>query len=132
MNTFKCDKCEKETFLYPPTELVWEEIKIEVPVPYTEEIEVEGKVEKVVKFKTEYQTQKTPKLITTKRLNPFTHKYEEFQTQEVKDLKPRAYLVRLSIGDEVIQKDFCVDCLSEVKQELKQVWDKLISYQDKE
>lgn len=39
--------------------------------------------------------------------------------------KPKAYLVRLAVGDEVIQKVFCEEELNKIKDKLKDAWDTL-------
>lgn len=53
---------------------------------------------------------------------------EEILTQEYRDLEERAYLVRLSCGDEWIQKDFCKECLDKILPVIQQLWDILNSY----
>lgn len=45
---------------------------------------------------------------------------------EIKDLKPRTYIIRLTVGSETIQKDVCKVCLdNHLKSDLKTLWAKL-------
>lgn len=44
---------------------------------------------------------------------------------KLKYLKPKAYLIRLSVGDETIQKVLCEDELNKIKPKLKEVMDLL-------
>jgi hypothetical protein len=39
--------------------------------------------------------------------------------------KPKAYIIRLSVGDEVIQRVLCEDELNKVKAKLKDAWNVL-------
>lgn len=56
-------------------------------------------------------------------------KYREIPQFE--DEFPRTYIVRLSVGNEVFQKDFCKEHLDEVLPELDSLRKKLLSYEDK-
>ena len=47
---------------------------------------------------------------------------------EVIDLKPRAYIIKLNAGQQVIQKDFCKECLEKVMPEVQALWDKLKTF----
>lgn len=47
------------------------------------------------------------------------------------ETQERAYIVRLSVGNEVIQKDFCKEHLNDVMPELEALRNKLISISDK-
>jgi hypothetical protein len=130
---YRCDICGKTTTLYPPTEPLWDEHKVEVSLPYTEEEpdpNNPARKVKVLKYKTETQVTKVPKLSHIKRQNATTGEVEEIPIQDVKDLQPRTFFVRLNIGQETIQKDFCKECLSEVMIEAQALWDKLASIKD--
>lgn len=39
--------------------------------------------------------------------------------------QPKAYMIRLSVGDETIQKVLCEEELDKIKQKLKETWDLL-------
>lgn len=129
-----CDSCGKETHLNPPVEMLWDNVETEIDVPYTEEIEDPenpGSMKKVVLFKKETHTEPVPRLTHMKVQNGQTGEVEDLEIQDSVDLKPRAYLLRLSVGNETIQKDFCKECLdSVVLKESKALWDKLASIGD--
>jgi len=114
--TWVCDICGKQTFINPPVEFL------------TEEKEFKTKDEK---GKTKKIKQTVPKMATMKRQNSQTGKIEDVPIQDMKDLKPRTYIVRLEIGRELIQKDFCKECLGKVLPEIKQLWNKLESIKSK-
>jgi hypothetical protein len=97
-NIFQCDKCKKQTFISPPTEAVYSigEDGIKIPV-----------------------------MVTLKSMDFATGKMIETQVQKVVDLQPRAHIIRLVAGQQLIQKDFCSACLQDVMPEIKSLWDRL-------
>jgi hypothetical protein len=97
-NIFQCDKCKKQTFVNPPTEPVFS-------------IDAEGN--------------KIPVMITLKSMDFATGKMIETQVQKQVDLQPRAHIIRLVAGQQLIQKDFCSACLQHVMPEIKSLWDRL-------
>ena len=141
MLSWKCDICAKDTHVHPPVEHVFEEKEVEQPEVYTEDTEVELpaadphdatktiKVKKVIsvpKTRMKKVIQRTPKMGVMKRQNAQTGIVEDIAIQETKDLQPRAYIVRLHIGQEHVQRDFCLECLnSQILPKLKEVWDQL-------
>ena len=116
-----CDLCGQSTHVNPPTEQMFEEREIVVDTP---EIKiVDGKqVLDMVKKKV---TQKVPKIAKMKRQNMHTREVEEIDIPMMKDLAPRAYLMRIMVGSDELQRDFCKDCLDSVMPEFKALWDKL-------
>jgi len=125
---FHCDICGKSTYLHPQSEPIFEEITTEVKLPYTVEIEdpnQPGVMIKTIEYRVETQTQKVPKITYFKRQNINTGDIENVPIQDIKDLQPRAYLVRLNLGQETIQKDFCKECLKDVLPDAQALWDKL-------
>lgn len=98
MNHFSCDMCKKQTFVNPPTELV---------------------------FSKDKDGNNVPVLIILKTMDFNTGEMVETQVQRQVDLKPRAHIIRLTAGQQMIQKDFCSACLQEVMPEIKGLWDRL-------
>jgi len=67
-----------------------------------------------------------PKMSFTRVQDDTTGAVKKVSVPEIKDTLPRAYIVRLSIGNEVIKRDFCKECLqNHAGEELKALWDKL-------
>lgn len=113
MNTQQCDTCGKKTFpvLNPndPNEMI----------PVTEEKEFEQEInqidkndpKKIIKVK-----QKFKKIVSVmtfeKRQNAITGKIEKIPMPKFIDKKARTYWIRLKVGGEIIQRDFCLDCLN--------------------
>lgn len=96
--TWHCDICSKPTYVNPPFEYL---------------------------FITDKDGNKIPKMSKMKQQNPYTGEIETVKIQDMKDLRPRAYIVRLSVGKEIIQKDFCKEHLDNVLPEIKALWNKL-------
>jgi hypothetical protein len=132
-SVFHCDICQKSTYIHPLTEPQWEEHTVSVEVPYSEEVqdpESPSKTNKVLRYKTETKTTRIPKMTTMKRQNHQTGIVEEIPIQDIKDLQPRTYIIRLMVGSEVVQKDLCKECLSVVMPEIQTLWDKLATLKD--
>lgn len=132
MVCWNCDICGEATYINPTSEPLWDEHKLEVSVPFTEdEIGEDGQKRKVLKYKVETQITRVPKLTHMKRQNAQTGVIEEVPVQDVKDLQPRAYIIRLTVGAESIQKDFCKKCLQTVMPQIQALWDGLAKIKDK-
>lgn len=124
MNFFRCDICGKETMVNPPIERLMEDKKIERDVPYT--VTNPKTKEKKLLYKRETVIQKVPKMSIMKRMNAQTGAIEEVPVPATRDLKPRAIIVSLSVGNEVIQRDFCVECFDKkIKKKMKGAWNLL-------
>lgn len=107
---WKCDICNKDTYINPPTE------------PDIEFKEVEVKLQD----KTETIKQPIQKKAKMKRQNIYTGDIEEIEIPLMKDLKPRTIIINLKAGAETIQKDFCMDCYQKhVSKEVSKLWKKL-------
>jgi hypothetical protein len=107
-----CDNCGNDGHVNPPTAPVFIE---------TEVIVGDGKTAgSGTKVK-----QKVPKMNITKRQDPATGEIKDIPVQEIKDLDTRIHIVRVSVGQETIQKDLCSKCLEIFKEDLKLVWNKL-------
>ncbi len=63
--------------------------------------------------------------------DPFSGEVKEVPVPKVEDLHPRTHIIRVTAGQEVIQKDFCKDCLEKIRPELQALWDKLEGIKDK-
>ena len=98
---WKCDVCGKDTHVNPPVVQVFETQKIGDKV---------------------FDVLKMQKLQT---MNFVTGEMEEQNVPVVKDLKPRAHIVKLNAGQQIVQRDFCDECLQSIMPELKALWDKL-------
>jgi len=98
MNHFSCDICKKKTFVNPPTEPV---------------------------FTKDADGNNIPVLVTLKSMDFNTGEMVETQVQKQVDLQPRAHIIRLTAGQQMIQKDFCSACLQKVMPEIKVLWDRL-------
>lgn len=67
-----------------------------------------------------------PKMSFTKVQDNVTGKIKKVPVPDIKDLKPRTYIIRLSVGNENITKDVCKSCLDKyLKNELQALWNKL-------
>lgn len=133
-SVFECDICQKRTVLNPQVEHLFEEKEFEVDVPVTTETEVEvdtqdgGKamVKRLnIDARKEKRTVRSPKMATMKRQNIHSGVIEDIPIHETRDLSPRTYIVRLTIGNETVQRDFCRDCLSDLMPGLKTMWTQL-------
>lgn len=70
-------------------------------------------------------------MTTMKIQDPFSGDVKSAVVPKVEDLYPRTHIIRVSAGQEVIQKDFCKECLDKVRPELEALWNKLESIEDK-
>jgi len=121
MNYFKCDRCGKETKLSPKCEPVFEEKEVEKVVKIGKIVKKEEKIRKI---------EKVPVMVDMLRQNSATGEMQRYQVQKVKDLEPRAHIVRLTLGQESIQKDFCTECLDMCKSKLLEAWDFLMEIEN--
>lgn len=100
---WKCDLCGKETHVNPPTKPMYDE--------------VDGK--------------KVPKTAILKQQDAHTGKMNDIKIHLHEDLKPRAFITKISIGQESIQKDFCKECLDKVLPNLKKAFNTLVNIESK-
>jgi len=129
MNKWHCDICCKETFLNPPTEPQFDEVPVEIDEPVldakgnvTEDPDNPGKA--VLRKKTIIQ--KTPRMGIMKQQDVFTGKVVDVPVQVQKDLALRAIIVKIKVGYDSIQRDFCPTCLENYcGPEVKALWQKL-------
>ena len=129
---WNCDICGKATDVNPPFEHIYEEVEstIVTPTKITDFDEEGNCIPKIVNKETKIK-KKIPKTSEMKRLNPLTKVMETIKVPAIKDLEPRAYLVRLTVASESIQKDFCKECLATVLPDIKSLWEKLEAIGDK-
>jgi len=73
-----------------------------------------------------------PIIAEIRQQNSFTGKIEKIKYIKQKDLYPRAIIVKLSVGRESIQKDFCEECVKKVLPEAEALFEKLANIQDTE
>ena len=110
MIKWNCDICGKETHVNPQTKPCFE--KQEIPRGPEEDYP--------------QQLREIPVMVSQKRQNPATGKMDEFQTHKHADVQARAYIVRLQIGpSDIIQRDFCRECLDTVIGPLKAAFETL-------
>ena len=98
MHAFNCDICGKQTHINPPTEPIFE-------------IGEGGKKRQV--------------LVELKSMDFNSGKVVSQMVPKLKDLKPRAHLIKLNAGIQSVQRDFCDGCLEQVMPEVKALWEKL-------
>lgn len=124
---FNCDLCGEITYINPPVELLFDEEITEMDVPFVKSTKIgsDGKPINKIGFEKKIVKNKVPKMTTMKRQNPINMEMEEIPIQDQIDLKPRAYIVRLFVGQEGIQKDFCKLCLDTIMPEIKALMNKL-------
>ena len=67
------------------------------------------------------------KTTTMRQQNIYTNEVEEIKTYQLKDLFPRAYIVKLNLGNESVQRDFCAECLETIYPKLNEVFELLSS-----
>jgi len=132
-----CDICGKSTHINPPVEYQFTEEKVMVPTGKEVEKEFEvpdpkdprkkiKQMMKTIEVVNVEQVVRKPKMAVMKRQNHQSGEIEDIPIQEIKDLEPRAFIVRLTLGQEQVQRDFCRDCLEkEIVPHVKHVWDML-------
>jgi len=98
---WNCDVCGKDTLVNPPTK------------PILEEVVIEGKKQIV------------QKKVKKKFQDSVSGEVKTVMVPQVEDLYPRAYIIKLNVGMETIQRDVCLDCLPKIKPELDALWKKL-------
>jgi ribonucleotide reductase alpha subunit len=101
MNIFKCDICNRETFINPQCQVVKKRQTIN-----GKEIEI-------------------PEYVKMKNQNRSTGKMEEIDVPKIEDLQERTYIVSLRLGQEVVQRDFCKTCFDSLKEHFFNLWNKL-------
>lgn len=115
MNVWKCDVCGIETRINPKTEPLFEEREVQIPV---DQNKMGGPTKKV--------KQRVPKMTVMKKQDMSSGEVKEIQVQEHKDLEERAMIVKLRVGPESVQRDFCRKCLEDYAgEELRTLWKKL-------
>lgn len=120
---WNCDVCGKETNVNPQTKPVMEDKPIQVPeVDPTTGQPVQDDDGKV-KMKTVMQ--KVQKRTTVKVQDMITGKVTNQEIGLFEDVTPRAYIVRLGVGQEVVQRDVCKTCLDTLMPLIRPMWDKL-------
>jgi hypothetical protein len=73
-----------------------------------------------------------PDTVKVKRQHPLTGEMEDFEVAKLEDLAPRTYLVRVSVGQEDVCRDFCKDCLEEYMPKIKSLFQALSNVKPKE
>ena len=114
-NKWNCDDCGKETHVNPMTEPV-PDMKKPVIDPKTKQHMINPATGKPVYHQ---------KLTKQKYQHPISGEMIERDIPEVKFLQPKCYIVRLKIGDEVIQRDFCKECLDKRLDAFKETFKSL-------
>lgn len=110
---WKCDICGKDTLVHPPTELEYKE------------------VETINKVTNKKEITKIPEMVKIKQQDLSSGKMKEIEVNKRRDLFPRTYIVKISIGPESIQKDFCLECLNKIKKPLIEVFEMLEKVESK-
>ena len=105
-----CDKTGRQTYINPPQETVMQEVKDD-----------KGKVV----LGPDKQPIMEPVMVEIDWQNPETGVVEKKKVPKVKYLKEKAYIVRLRVGDQLIQRDFCEEGLQHLQPELDALWKKM-------
>lgn len=125
MNNQNCDTCAKKTFpvLNPndPTEMkaITEEKEFEQEVPIPDP----NDPTKVIKGKKKFK-KTVPVMSFEKRQNMINGKVTKVPIPKFVDLKPRTYFIRLKLGGEIVQRDFCLDCLKGGNRQAAKIFEK--------
>lgn len=114
-NKWNCDDCGIETTLNPERE----------PVPDMDNPVIDPKTKKPLINQKTGKPVYHQKLKKQKYQHPITGEMIEREIPEFRDLQERAYIVRLKIGDEVIQRDFCKKCLDKRLPDFKATFESL-------
>ena len=106
MNIFKCDMCGKETKINPKTEPIYE-------------LDEKGEPKK------DKKGDPIPVMTVVESMNFSSGKMIKQQVPKVKDLEPRAHIIKINAGTQAIMRDVCSDCLPKIMPEIQALWDKL-------
>lgn len=134
-NKWNCDICGVQTFMNPATKPVFEQQGTrQVPVldPQTKQPMVrmvEGQKPEIVMKE---EPNMVPVMETMRRQNLHNGTIEEIPVQKIEFLEEPAVLVKLKVGHENIQRDFCRVCLEKYcGAEIRALRDKLWSLEGK-
>jgi len=75
--------------------------------------------------KQEVDKKGSPVMTELRRQDAQTGQIRKIPVPKMLDLFPRAYLLRLNVGSESVQRDFCRDCLETLRPEFDALWLKL-------
>ena len=118
-----CDKCGKAGHIAPQTKVKLEKGEIEINIPDPND------PGEHIKQKVSYDK---PVMKKVRKQNPFSGLIEETEEPELEYLQDRIIRVELALGfSERISREFCVECIEEVKEQLKSTWNTLESYEPK-
>lgn len=131
-NRWNCDLCGKQTFMNPAAKPVFEQQGVKT-VPRLDP-ETKKPLVKIVDGKPELLVDEVPNMVPVmekmRRQNLHNGTIEEIPVQKIEYLEEPAVLVKLKVGHENIQRDFCRECLNKYcGAEIKQLMDKLWTIQ---
>jgi len=66
-----------------------------------------------------------PVMTEMRRQDPQTGEVRKVPVPKMVDLFPRAYLLRLCVGSESLQRDFCKECLEALRPQFDALWREL-------
>jgi hypothetical protein len=131
---FKCDSCGKDTMLHPPTKPVYKEVRTTqmVPVQKGGLPDQNGNITPLIGLEEREVVTQIPETIKVKRQNPLTGQMEDMEVPALEDLFERAYIVRLTVGQEEVQRDFCKPCLQAHMAKVRSLFDALSAVSPRE
>jgi hypothetical protein len=126
MNSNNCDTCGKRTFTNPDRETVYEEEEVEFEAPMPVQVGIDKKTKKelfemqMVKQK---KTIKKPKMTYQRVMDRNTGKIVKHPIPEVIYKQPRTAYFRLKIGGDIIQRDFCEECIKGGNRKAREIFE---------
>jgi len=126
MNSNNCDTCDKKTFVNPDRETVYEseDIDFELPIPVKQGKDKEtGADLYTIENKKQTKTIKKPVMTYQKRMDQNTGKIVKYPIAEVKFLQPLTVFIRLKLGGDIIQRDFCEECIRGGNEKAKEIFE---------
>ena len=135
MNINNCDTCNKKTYMNPDREIVQEDrtIEYEIPVPVKAGVDkATGKDVFIMEMQKQTKTIQKPVMTYQRRMDAITGKIVKHPVPKIIYKQPLTVFVRLKIGGDIIQRDFCEECIKggnekakEIFEQAEKLWDLL-------
>lgn len=127
-----CDLCGKNTWVNPPSEQVTKEVEEVVNLPVKILKEKDGKKYAEETMQEHVVKKQVPVTTRMRRQNMNTGNIDLIDVPKLKYLREKTVILQLRVGDETIQKDFCIDCYrDQVSPLADSLWKKLQSIESK-
>ena len=126
MNSNYCDTCKKQTFTNPDREIVQEEKEIEFEVPTPVKVGFDKKTKKEL-FEIQMIKQKKiikkPKMTYHRVMDQNTGEVIKRPIPEAIYKQPLTVFIRLKVGGDIIQRDFCEECVQGGHDKAKEIFE---------